>query len=262
MTSMALSDSAVRAVKRAVRTYFPDDRSSHLTEAIAAACGYNSHAALLSAICAQNPTDPTFVLLNERLFLKRRYELTGKVVPSANGFLFDNLTYSSAGNILRTSYPGVAATNYSKSVRKRAWRNAMVGAINAGIEQRLFGVRPADNRWPQQESKTTRTPHVYHFTVGKIPAIASVGDAGWDELSIHVALWPTDESERWVGVANARFLAGELFAAGWVERQKGAWLQATTLSSSSFACRKTRLAEVAALNVVPNGYSDSGRFMM
>ena len=34
-------------------------------------------------------------------------------------------------------------------------------------------------------------------------AIAWVGDAGFDELSIHVALWPTPDGERWVRVANA-----------------------------------------------------------
>jgi hypothetical protein len=35
-----------------------------------------------------------------------------------------------------------------KSPRTRAWRNLMVAAINAGLEQGHFGLTPDDNRWP------------------------------------------------------------------------------------------------------------------
>ncbi len=29
--------------------------------------------------------------------------------------------------------------------RYKAWRNLMVGAINAGLEQQMFGLRPGEN---------------------------------------------------------------------------------------------------------------------
>jgi len=35
----------------------------------------------------------------------------------------------------------------SNSDRARAWRNMMVAAINAGLEQKLFGLQPGQNYW-------------------------------------------------------------------------------------------------------------------
>jgi hypothetical protein len=48
-----------------------------------------------------------------------------------------------------------------------------------------------------------------------------VHDAGFDELSIHVAVNPKDD---WVKASNAGFNAGDLFASTWLEREKGAWI--------------------------------------
>ena len=35
-----------------------------------------------------------------------------------------------------------------KTARQKAWRNLMVCAINAAVEQRLFSLRPGDIRFP------------------------------------------------------------------------------------------------------------------
>jgi hypothetical protein len=148
-------------------------------------------------------------------------------------------------------------------MRDRAWRNAMVAGINAGLAQRLFSVRPGDNRWrgaTSEDDHRRGETHIFRFALGDIPAIASVFDASWDELSIHVAFWPAPDGERWIGAFNADFRAGELFASGWLERRRGAWLQAS--SKPELSCRKSRLATVATLAVEPRGYADRGSFML
>jgi hypothetical protein len=146
--------------------------------------------------------------------------------------------------------------------RDPAFAKPMVAGINAGIEQRLFTVRRGDNRWPGVAGDThdRRGPHVFHFMVGAIPALGSVSDAGWDELAMHVTFWPTVDGERWVRASNAGFLAGELFASGWLERRDGTWLQVA--SKPEFSCRKSRPAVAATLRLDPRGYADRGSFKM
>jgi hypothetical protein len=92
------------------------------------------------------------------------------------------------------------------------------------------------------------------------PAAAWVGDAGFDELSIHVALWPSQEAERWLVVNNAGFQAGEAFAIGWLERRKGAWLQFG--GTPLLTCRTPRLGTIAVVDVEPDGYADHGKLMI
>jgi hypothetical protein len=82
-----------------------------------------------------------------------------------------------------------------KSNRARAWRNAMVAAVNAGLQQKIFSLDPDEpGAWPPRETRDKWGHHgtrVYTFSIENIPAVASVSDIGYDELSIHVALWPT-----------------------------------------------------------------------
>ena len=134
------------------------------------------------------------------------------------------------------------------SERKKAWRNVMVAGINAGLDLKVFDL----DFGPEDRAQ-------FRFEVEGIPAVAHVSDAGWGELSINVALWPTADAS-WIGCSNAGFLAGDCFAHGWLERRKGRWLQ--TPVRPEFQCRASRKATVAALAVKPNGYADHGRFMM
>jgi hypothetical protein len=134
-----------------------------------------------------------------------------------------------------------------------AWRNLMVAAINAGLEQGIFGLAENDNRW-----KTTYG--IYRFDFDELPAIACVCDAGFGELSVHVALNPTRRAEEFIVSSNAGFIAGDAFASGWLERKLGAWLQTSTSATGSV--RTALLERIVAANPAPQGFSDNGRVMM
>lgn len=267
MASVSLTDDGLRAVKRALVSRFPDDKSAHLTEALAAACGFRTHASLLAAVRETDADDPDFVLLDEAAFLARRQELRGEpCAPDEQHMLFDWLGLEHGTHVLKTTSSKYHEVDYSTSRRRRAWRNAMVAGINEGLARRFFSLRPGDNRWPgaNRERHERKEAHVYRFAIGGIPAVASLWDAGWDEISVHVALWPTPDAEQIVPAANAGFHAGELFASGWLERRNGAWLQVSSDSTQrwSFRCRQHRLPEVAALDVRPAGYADRGSFAL
>lgn len=137
--------------------------------------------------------------------------------------------------------------------RLAAWRNMMVAAINAGLDQGLFGLDVDDNRWNGEFG-------IYRFDFAGMPAIASVRDVGFGELSIHVAVRPTKDAERAIRSANAGFYAGDAFAAGWLEREKGKWLQSSTNPATAF--RRDLLAMISAMAVEPKGFRSDGRFMM
>lgn len=266
MASMALTDDGLRTVKHALLSRFEGEKSSHLTEALAAACGHRTHASLLAAIRSEGPDGAEFVLMDEAAFVRRLTHLRGtRFLPEAMTEDFDDLDFDHGTSMLRTRSAKFRRIDYSRSTRRRAWRNAMVAAINEAIERRLFSLRPGDNRWFGRPINRHRVQqaNVFRFQVdGKIPAIASLWDAGWDEISVHVALWPTDEADHRIAWANAGFGAGEVFASGWLERRTGAWLQVSSESGQgwSFRCRAPRLETVAAIQVEPRGYADRGSF--
>ncbi len=110
------------------------------------------------------------------------------------------------------------------SLRKKAWRNMIVAGVNAGLEQKLFTLEAGGNLWPEYQPGDGKSDanagsgaHYYSFDFpGGIPVQAYVKDAGFDELSIRVAFWPTGE---FMECPNAGFLAGEVYAVGWLERR-------------------------------------------
>ena len=138
-------------------------------------------------------------------------------------------------------------------VRIQAWRNMMVAAVNAGLDQGIFGLAPDDNRW-DGDNRT------YRFSFVNAAAIANVRDAGFGELSIKVAVRPTDEAERWIQSTNAGLLAGDAFASGWFERTNGTWLQSSKNPCNAF--RREIMPVIATAILTPNGYKDEGRFML
>jgi hypothetical protein len=139
------------------------------------------------------------------------------------------------------------------NLRETAWRNMMIAAINAGLEQQQFGLSPDDNRWSGDRS-------IYTFTISGLPAIACVTDGGYGELFVRVAVNPTSDAHKWIAAANAGFLAGDAFASGWLERRRGRWLQ--TASRPEAAFRQHILPTLAQLSIQPEGYLPTGRFMM
>lgn len=150
----------------------------------------------------------------------------------------------------------------SRSKRWLAWRNMMVAGINAGLELKLFGLEKGANHWPAEIIDGRREPFVFRFTFpGEIEAIASVEDAGWDELSIHVALEPKKNADHLIVAWNASLRVGNAFAAGWLERRKGRWLQ-TADSPHFFNCRWPLQSHLSSLTIKPRGFVDHGPLML
>lgn len=145
-----------------------------------------------------------------------------------------------------------------KTAQALAWRNTMVAALNAGLEQGLFDLEPGANHWHSGEGDGTQGA-TYHFALADgTPAIAWVAEEGFDDLVLHAALWPTPDAARWIYCNNARRLAGEVFAQGSLERWQGAFLQP---SPEQFAAKAERLAAVAATPIEPldGRFSDRAR---
>lgn len=245
MAAIALSELPLAALKKELRAYFEEVRSSHLTEALAAAVGRRTHAALLAELPAIQ-ADPPIELLDDDRFTHRLKELG---YDEEDDFSFE--LFKGAG-VISTLDPRGWHIKYASS-RAKAWRNLMVHAINAGIRQKLFSLRPSDNRWPGP----SREGWFYDFDLpGNIPARAYIRDIGFGELSINVAALSNGNLMKYW---DAGFRAGEAFATGWLERKAGAWLQS---SPENFKCRKALLPILASLDVEPLGYGDRGKVIM
>jgi hypothetical protein len=241
MASIPLMGSSLAVVKKALREALPDVRSSHLSEALAASLRRRTHASLIAELPGYRD-DPPIELLVDELFDRRLQELG---YPPDPEFSFEWLNNSGA---IPTLAPNAWDIDY-RSVREKAWRNLMVCVINEGLRQKLFSLRPDNNRWPNAENDGC----VFDFTLRNgLPARGYVHDIGFGELSIHAAVNPISD---WVRCGNAGFDAGDAFAAGWLERQEGAWLQSAT---NLFNCRKVLVTSLAGLEAEPLGYGDRG----
>jgi len=253
MASLSLSISSLAAIKKPLREEFPDVRSSHLSEALAAALRRRTHAALLADV-RRNADDPPIELLDTELFCGRLHELG---YARDEEFSFDFINIPEVINTL----PSSAFDIEYKSARQKAWRNLLVSTVNEAIRRKMISLRPSDNRWPGADPtnmrRTTEDSVMFDFPLPQngLPARAYIFDIGHDELSIHIAVNPKGD---WVKVWNAGFDAGEAFATGWLERQKGAWLQS---AHEMFNCRKVLLPAIAGMEVQPLGYGDRGRVM-
>lgn len=254
MASVPLSDSALAAVKKSLRKEYPDVRSSHLSEALAASLGRRTYAALLTDVKAQ-VNDPEIELLDDVRFDVR---LQAFGYPADREFSFELLM--DQPDCVISTMPLSGFDIEFRSTRHKAWRNLMVLTINEGIRQKLFSLRPYDNRWPgaDPESQGHRgTSHVFDFVLpdGHL-ALGYVSDAGFGELTIQAAVNPKGD---WVKVSNAGFLAGDVFAHGWLERERGTYLQA---SPEMFNCRNALVKVLAEMDVVPKGFGDRGRVIV
>lgn len=251
MASIPLAISALTLLKKSLRTEYPDVRSSHLTEAIAAALGRKSHAALLADLSKQDDP-PDYDLLIDEDFDKRLQEFG---YPADPEFSFEWMD-KTVPEIISTIPLSAFDIEY-RTERERAWRNLMVCAINEGLRQKLFTLLQDNYNWaPQEEAQHRRDGRIFEFSLPNgLPALGYVSDAGFGELSVHVAVNPTGNS---VQAFNAGFSAGDAFATSWLERAKGAWLQNAT---NQFNCRKTLLKPLANIEVRPRGFGDRGKVM-
>jgi len=155
-------------------------------------------------------------------------------------------------------------TKRTKSKRRQCWRNIMVAAINAGLDQGVFSLQPGGNWWAAGEDGAF---YEFAFAPG-IYAVTYVRDIGFDELAFETVLCPESlQAEllqrwrrrcgdptwlRWV----EKHCLGQ--AKGLLERRKGAWLQELT----DLTCRRTVLPAVLGAAQAPRGYADDGPLMI
>ncbi|MFA6178076.1 MAG: hypothetical protein WC696_00525 [Candidatus Methylopumilus sp.] len=251
MASIALSKASIAALKKELHEFYSDIKSSHLAEAIANALDRNTYASLMADVKSLS-IDPPLVLLHDDPFFKRLTALGYADDPEFSFELFP------IPEIIST-IPRSAYDIEYRSAREKAWRNIMVCGINEGLKQKLFSLKPNDNRWPgalAPDDYSYSEGHVFEFILPNgLNAKAYVNDASFEELVIHVGVNPKGDIVRhW----NPGFTAGEAFAMGWLERRTGAWLQTTDL----FHCRRNLLSSLASMNAKPMGYGDRGRVIM
>ena len=139
------------------------------------------------------------------------------------------------------------------SARGRIWQKIMVSAINAMPDP---PVSPRVDRWAESCAP---------FCLAGLSGMAFYTDASFDEVCVKAILEPTP-----LGVEHgyAAYLSsanlhktGAAYAAGWLERRRGRWLQIT--SRPTFYCRSDVAAVLAeADDPEPNGFLRSGKFMM
>lgn len=254
MTAIALAEPSLAALKKSLRKDLPDIRSSHLTEAMAAALDFRTYASLLAALPGQS-ADPGILLLDNDRFEARLGEFGYLLV--SDEFRFEWL--DDCPDLISTMPDSGYDIDY-RSQRDKAWRNLMVLTVNEGIRQKYFSLRLDDNRWPGAEpgSRGHRgIGHVFEFNLpdGK-PAKGYVSDAGFGELNVHAAVFPKDH---WVSATNSGFHAGEAFARGWLERERGAWLQS---SPGFFNCRRWLIEDLANMEANPIGFGDRGKIIV
>lgn len=248
VSTFFISETALRNLKRNAQRGVSGVSSSHLSEGIAAALGFKTHAALRAALAGHATTQaqkPSNVRLVQRL-RQLGYDAPDdlKLLPE-----FEH-SYSPFKSFpLRTK----------RGVRWWGWRNLMVLAINAGLEQRLFGLSPGDNSWPGGAPDSHEcVRYTYHFLIDEdLPAVASVNAISGDELSICVILKPmkADIQPEWYCGLND----GDAVAHGWLERRLGAWIQD---GGEGFRCKRAMQSRIADVAIEPAGYADQGSFFM
>jgi len=255
MAAIAVSETHINALKKALRGEFLDEKSSHLSEALAAALGYRTHAALLADL-PKLAEDPPIVLLSTERFVSRLHALG---YPKDDEFDFDY--FDRLPEVVRTFSLGFDHVEY-ESARGKAWRNLVVCAVNEGIRTKAFSLRKDDNRWPG--ARPVHPTHGPDYRVDDpgvwlsfelpngIPAQTKFRDIGWGELAVSVVVNPASD---WRKRGSTGFDAGDAFAQGWLEREKGAYLNTAT---DLFNCRKPLVSVLAALEVEPLGYGDKG----
>jgi hypothetical protein len=244
-----VSKASVRYLKQRAERYLPHVASSHLTEALAHSMGFNTHAALTSKL-NQNAT--VEVLQPSKALMTQRLRELGYPDPPSSAPILPDFGHDMAfGKKSRVHRP--------ETIRWNAWRNLMVAAINAGLNQRLFGLSPDDNWWPGFVSyQEQNDDFVYRFELEGFGAVvAKVSLISGDELSVYVILRPKSKDVTPSFYSSLR--EGDAYAHGWLERRLGVWLQN---GGEAFKCKRLVLQALAKSRHQAHGYADLGPFIM
>lgn len=145
----------------------------------------------------------------------------------------------------------------------------MVCTINAGLKQGVFTLDcPKTAEDKEKETK-------FDFTLlNGLPARASIKYAGYGELSVMVVVNPVDPSDNLYRFIPAFPMIsdsirpgtldyqGDAIASGWLERRDGKWLQTSDVGGNALRCRNYLKESLAAIQVDPEGYADSGKYIL
>lgn len=256
MTAFVLTEDNLTYAKREIRYLFPNAKSSHVSEALAAALGMRTHAALLEDIKKVDPDYPPILAINEDVFRARLKALCQTELPKTlKEGLFERPLFKGYYPLIRTKYKRTREIAY-KTPRAKAWRNLMVAAINTGIEQKLFSVRKDDNRWPDAAQGKGCS---YRFEIDGKAGLAYVDDIGFGELKIHAAVDLIYGGELCMCLSAAGFHAGDAFGMACIDRDQGAYLQT---APAFFRAREPLVRFLARCDVRTKGYGDKGKIAM
>lgn len=305
-------------LKKRLRKALTEVSSSHLTEAVASALGYASHAALLASFSAVG------AVFDERLFYERLGELgypslqksnlsqlvqsaglqakwndqplavdgkTAKIqgvwrivvqcpycgrahnhggndgrIPDGGHRVADCI--SRAGNISKGYFltrlevvDAGALEKFKQRVNKmeyrttkqRAWRNLMVSAVNAALQQGVFTLHPDNYAWKLGDNASD----LFEFEVAGYRAQGHVWDGGFGEIVVHAIIGLKAPGLARTGLLTLR--SCEAFGDTWVERRNGAWLQP---NPSGFRCKDRIAYDLSKIDVSPTGFADRGPVML
>ncbi|SMD12291.1 hypothetical protein [Primorskyibacter flagellatus] len=143
------------------------------------------------------------------------------------------------------------------SAKAQLAQKVLVRTINEFLRCDKFGLTPDKNNFDDSP--------LIEFEMDGIPAIAHAHDAGHGEISIKVALWPTDKGKELISAAimssATRRKMGGFYTSAWLERKDGAWLQ--TSNGLTASCAKNRRTDVEALPWEDaNGFGAEGKFYL
>ena len=119
-------------------------------------------------------------------------------------------------------------------------QKVLIYTINEFLSREMFGLEIDDNRWGGASK--------IEFELDGVPAIASVGDAGHGELSIKVALWPTDHGKKLVQatlIGATGDAMGGFYASAWLAQENRARLL-TSVGNIWFIARGSGSAMLSA----------------
>lgn len=126
--------------------------------------------------------------------------------------------------------------------RTHARLSLIVHAANEGYRTGRFDPH-ARNRDPLEP----RSSVLYDASIGSIPMRVWLRDWRFDETRIVVAAWSTPDGDRWIESGNAKGLAGEVVASGYLAR--GSRLRVINVFEPSIFIRQQRVAAMRALPV-------------
>jgi hypothetical protein len=144
-------------------------------------------------------------------------------------------------------------TNPYNTRRKMAFRNLMVAAVNAAVEQRLFD--PTDRNASERRRDADAPAFRWDFVFpGGAPGIGYAHDIGCDEMAVSAALYPGPRGREFLGAILSRFSPGDVSATGWLSLGPKPSLQSGM--TALFYCRARHLNPTASAVIPPLGFSD------